>query len=88
MEGEASCDDVQMSPDEAFAAFAFAAACAGGAGFRDMAETLCWAQPRGQSLYSAGLVVSFLGLPRVGSFARRMAIVQGLSQVAIASQAQ
>lgn len=49
-------------------------------------------------LYSAGVVVSFLGLPRVGSFARprsldrprnarRMAMVQGLSQVVIASQA-
>ena len=38
-------------------------------------------------LFSAGLVVSFLGLPRIGSFARRMALVQGISQVVIASQA-
>ena len=37
-------------------------------------------------LFSAGLVVSFLGLPRIGSFARRMALVQGISQVVIASQ--
>eukprot|EP00434_Breviolum_minutum_P017402 symbB.v1.2.015364.t4/scaffold1145.1/size135521/1 len=119
-------DEIQLSPEEAFAAFAFAAACAGGgAGFGDMAETLFWAQQLGLSrpmascpgiaglagcgggvgggsndavqattqglclslgLYSAGLVISFLGLPRIGSFARRMALVQGVSQVVIASQ--
>lgn len=112
-------DEIQLTPDEAFAAFAFAAACAGGgAGFGDMAETLFWAQQLGLSrpiascpgiasgvaggndavqattqglclslgLYSAGLVISFLGLPRIGSFARRMALVQGVSQVVIASQ--
>lgn len=114
-EGDAS-DEVPMSPDEAFAAFAFAAACASGGGFGDMAETLFWAQQLGlnrpmtscpgfscgptgdalqattrglclsMGLFSAGLVVSFLGLPRIGSFARRMALVQGISQVVIASQ--
>lgn len=62
-------DDVQMTPDEAFAAFAFAAAYAagGGAGFGDMAET--WQQrdmgwwsflirglSRGTSRRGAGLV--------------------------------
>lgn len=114
-EGDAS-DEVPMSPDEAFAAFAFAAACASGGGFGDMAESLFWAQQLGlnrpmtscpgfscgptgdalqattrglclsMGLFSAGLVVSFLGLPRIGSFARRMAMVQGISQVVIASQ--
>ncbi|CAJ1402184.1 unnamed protein product [Effrenium voratum] len=139
MEGEQS-DDIHMSPDEAFAAFAFAAACAAGggsAGLGDMAETLFWAQQLGQAnaqrlpgfgpgfggnglslggfggfggfggppaapdavaatfngiclsvgLYSAGLAVSLLGLPRIGSCARRLAVVQGISQVVIASQA-
>ena len=32
------------------------------------------------------MIVSCMGLPRVGSFARRMALVQGVSQVVIASQ--
>ena len=45
-EGDAS-DEVPMSPDEAFAAFAFAAACASGGGFGDMAESLFWAQHLG-----------------------------------------
>lgn len=39
LDGEQS-DEVHMSPEEAFAAFAFAAACGGTAGFGDMAETL------------------------------------------------
>lgn len=37
-------------------------------------------------LWTAGLAVSFAGLPRIGGTARRMAIIQGLSQVAMASQ--
>ena len=39
LDGDTS-DEVHMSPEEAFAAFAFAAACGGTAGFGDMAETL------------------------------------------------
>ena len=150
-----------MTPEEAFAAFAFAAACAAGGGsagaaFGDMAETLFWAQQLGQmngcgqglsmplpgfgfpgspyvaaaapaagsvaasfggvalsvGLWSAGLAISIVGLPRIGGFARhvgdqndrdrsetnkrdspnpvrrRLAVLQGISQVVIASQAR
>ena len=111
-----------MTAEEAFAAFAFAAACAAGGAsgagpaFGDMAETLFWAQQLGQmngcgqsqllgtqlpgfgfpaspfaagaaapagsvaasfggialsvGLWSAGLAVSIVGLPRIGGFAR------------------
>ena len=131
-------DDIQMTPEEAFAAFAFAAACAaggaGGAGAAvgNMAETLFWAQQLGQmngcgqgpvspmpafgfpspcpygpyvaapaagsvaasfggialsvGLWSAGLAISIVGLPRIGGFARRLALLQGISQVVIVSQ--
>lgn len=37
-------------------------------------------------LWSAGLAISFAGLPRIGGTARRIAVFQGLSQVAMASQ--
>lgn len=37
-------------------------------------------------LWSAGLAISFAGLPRIGGTARRIAVFQGLSQVVMASQ--
>ncbi|OLP94462.1 Ankyrin-3 [Symbiodinium microadriaticum] len=37
-------------------------------------------------LWSAGLAISIVGLPRIGGFARRLALLQGISQVVIASQ--
>eukprot|EP00441_Pelagodinium_beii_P036858 CAMPEP_0197632760 /NCGR_PEP_ID=MMETSP1338-20131121/9355_1 /TAXON_ID=43686 ORGANISM="Pelagodinium beii, Strain RCC1491" /NCGR_SAMPLE_ID=MMETSP1338 /ASSEMBLY_ACC=CAM_ASM_000754 /LENGTH=437 /DNA_ID=CAMNT_0043204331 /DNA_START=69 /DNA_END=1379 /DNA_ORIENTATION=+ len=135
-------EDVQMSAEEAFAAFAFAAACAAGGAaggasssasvFGDVAETLLWAQQLNQfgtfqqhlpgqgsmgsesyrlglgaanaapvvgalaaaaggialsvGLWSAGLFVSLLGLPRLGSNVRRLALVNCLSQIAISAQ--
>mmetsp|Transcript_2457 Transcript_2457/g.5847 ORF Transcript_2457/g.5847 Transcript_2457/m.5847 type:complete len:442 (-) Transcript_2457:31-1356(-) len=135
LDGDQS-DDIQMSPEEAFAAFAFAAACAAsGGGGAGAAETLFWAQQLGQmnarcgqgmdmpvpglmpglmpgfgfpsapnavpagsvaatfsgiamsvGLWSAGLAITVVGLPRIGGFARRLAMLQGISQVVIASQ--
>ncbi|CAE6969435.1 HLJ1 [Symbiodinium natans] len=37
-------------------------------------------------LWSAGLAISIVGLPRIGGFARRLALLQGISQVVIVSQ--
>lgn len=138
-------DEVRISPEDAFAAFSFAAAAtmAGGGGAGDVADTLFWAQQLGQfsqfqrmaaqrasqqqgggsglgglsglsgafanpaggeaatsaavastasglalsaGLWGAGALATMAGLPRIGSTARRIALIQGLSNVALASQ--
>jgi len=130
--------EVNLTPEEAFVAFAFAAACAAGESDTNWGvsgETLLWMQQLGQlgscqqlqqlqqlqqrngfgypgvaaatthpgepslaltqaasglaisaSIWSAGLVASYAGLPIIGRTARRVALVQCVSQVAMASQ--
>lgn len=139
-------DEINMTPEEAFVAFAFAAAASaagGGGGMPDMAETLFWAQQLQQGgasnsmpgffpggwgspasaqqqypwassspfsftpaavqerqemantanglamsagLWAAGALAGAAGLPRIGGAACRFAMVQGVSQLVMASQ--
>jgi len=104
-------DMTRMTPEEAFAAFAFAAAtCSPSGSVGDLAETLFWAQrlskarsnqqqEEGNSspettiataacgiamaigLYGVGTAASVAGYGGVGSMVRRVAVIQGISQV-------
>jgi len=108
-------DDQDLTPDEAFAVFAMAAAMATSSS--DLAETLFWAQQVGSlqrgrpqtgvvnappaaaelraaagamvgsgALWAAGLAASCVGLPRIGGLVRRVAVIQGVSQLVLTLQ--
>eukprot|EP00439_Symbiodinium_sp_Y106_P066704 s499_g10.t3 len=65
-------------PSSPYASYAAPAAGSVAASFGGIALSV--------GLWSAGLAISVVGLPRIGGFARRLALLQGISQVVIASQ--
>ncbi|CAE7237745.1 ANK1 [Symbiodinium sp. CCMP2456] len=65
-------------PSSPYASYAAPAAGSVAASFGGIALSV--------GLWSAGLAISIVGLPRIGGFARRLALLQGVSQVVIASQ--